>query len=90
MTAVSSLTGGTAPAVNVATTTPGVAPAPQAGVWAYATGPVLAMLGPVAEVDEMPYTVDRRTNRRTVYADRMFAAAFDPCCQLAIQVPAAT
>lgn len=60
------------------------------GVWAYATGPVIAMLGPVAEVDELPFTVDRRTNRRTVWADRMFAASFDPCCQLAIQVPAAT
>jgi hypothetical protein len=90
MTATPSFTGGTTPGVNVVNTTPGVAPAPQAGVWAYATGPVIALLGPIAEVSEMPYTVDRRTNRRTVWADRMFAASFDPCCQLAIQIPAAT
>jgi hypothetical protein len=88
MTATSSLTGGTTPGVTVATTTPGVAPAPRAGNWAYATGPVLARLSPVVPTpDDDAVTVDRRTNLRTLWADRMFGVAFDPCCHYAIQFP---
>jgi hypothetical protein len=88
MTATSSLTGGTTPGVTVATTTPGVAPAPRAGNWAYATGPVLARLSPVVSTpDDDAVTVDRRTNLRTLWADRMFGVAFDPCCHYAIQFP---
>jgi hypothetical protein len=87
MTAASSLTGGTTPGVTVAVTTPGVAPAPVAGIWGYATGPVVTRLSPLVETDENSITIDRRTNRQTMWADRMFAVAFDPCCQLAIKFP---
>ena len=87
MTATSSLTGGTAPAVTVTTGTPGVTPAPAAGVWGYATGPVFTRLGTLAYVDSPAQTIDRRTNTRTVWADRMFAAGYDPCASVAIQFP---
>jgi hypothetical protein len=84
------LTGGTAPAANVATGTPGVARATLPGLWMYATGPVEVRLGQVVTTAEQAVTVDRRTNSRQVWADRMFAAAFDPCCQFAMQIPEAT
>jgi hypothetical protein len=87
MTATGSFTGGTAPAVTVANTTPGVAPAPLAGLWSYATGPVEVRLGEVALIDDPPSTVDRASNVREIWADRMLGVAFDPCCQLAILVP---
>lgn len=87
LSSTSSLTGGAAPAVNVATTTPGVAPASTAGIWGYATGPVFVKLGPTAVVDQATVTIDRRTNTQDIWADRMFLAGFDPCCQLAIQFP---
>jgi hypothetical protein len=88
MTATSSLTGGTTPGVTVATTTPGAVPAPRSGIWAYATGPVIARLSPVVSTpDDDSVTVDRRTNLRTLWADRMFGAAFDPCAHFAIQFP---
>jgi len=57
------------------------------GIWGYATGPVFAKLGPVAVLDENAATIDRRTNTQEIWADRMFLAGFDPCCQLAIQFP---
>lgn len=87
MTATSSLTGGTAPAVNVATTTPGVAPVSAAGIWGYATAPVFVKLGPTAVLDQNAAVIDRRSNTLDIWADRMFMAGFDPCCQLAIQFP---
>jgi hypothetical protein len=89
MTAVSSLTGGTTPGVTVTTATPGVTPAPLAGIWAYATGPVEVRLSPVISTVDMAVTVNRQTNERQVWADRMFAAAFDPCCQYGIVIPPA-
>lgn len=57
------------------------------GTWGYATGPVFAKLGPTAVIDEAAATIDRRTNTQEIWADRMFMAGFDPCCQLAIQFP---
>jgi hypothetical protein len=81
------LTGGTAPAVNVTTGTPGVDPAPVAGLWMYGTGPVVARLGPIAVLDQPKQTVDRRTNIRELWAERMFGVGFDPCVHFAIQVP---
>lgn len=78
----SGLTGGTTPAVDVVTTTPGVAPAPAAGEWMYATGPVQVRL------DEV-YTqrlIDHRENRILYVADRLFAATFDPCTLHGIEV----
>lgn len=76
------LTGGTAPAVNVATTTPGVADSVAAGLWMYATGPVVARLDEI----QSGRIVTQATNRVTYYADRLFAAYFDPCSLYAIQV----
>lgn len=80
------LTGGTAPAVGVATTTPGVAPAPTAGTWMYATGPVQVRLAPI-EFNSMVVWAD---NRYLITADRLFAATYDPCNAhaLAVTVPA--
>lgn len=78
----SGLTGGTAPAVNIATTTPGVAPSFEAGLWMYATSPV------VVRLDEI-YTdtlVDHTANEIIHVADRLFAAYFDPCSLFAIQI----
>lgn len=81
------LTGGVAPDVGVATTTPGVDPVPaQAGEWLYATGPIAVRLGAVATETEPASTVDRRTNTRSVWGSRMFAATFDRCAHFAIQV----
>jgi hypothetical protein len=78
----SDLTGGTAPAVAVATTTPGVEPGPEAGVWMYATGPVQVRLGEVM-VNRIN---DHRSNRVLMTADRLFAATFDPCTLHSIQI----
>lgn len=79
----SGLTGGTAPAVNVATATPGVAPAPSPGLWLYATGPVTVRLDPVQVA---PPLVDHQRNQVINTAERLFAATFDPCSLVAIQV----
>lgn len=76
------LTGGVAPAVVVATVTPGVAPSVAAGLWMYATGPVVVRLAP-AQPDRI-YT--HALNQVTYYADRLFAAYFDPCSLHAIEV----
>lgn len=76
------LTGGTTPAVNVATTTPGVAPSVEAGLWMYATSPVVVRLDNI-------YTdtlVDHAANEIIHVADRLFAAYFDPCSLFAIQI----
>lgn len=76
------LTGGTAPAVNVATTTPGVDPSVQAGVWMYATSPVVVRLDAI-RTDSL---VDHQANEIVHTADRLFAAYFDPCSLFAIQI----
>lgn len=81
------LTGGAAPAVAVTTTTGGVARVQLPGLWAYATGPVEVRLGPTVTTVDQAVTVNRQTNERQVWADRMFASAFDPCCQFAIEIP---
>lgn len=76
------LTGGTAPAVNVATVTPGVAPSVETGVWMYATSPVVVRLDTVY-ADTL---VDHAANEIIHTADRLFAAYFDPCSLFAIQI----
>jgi hypothetical protein len=81
------LTGGADPDVSAATTTPGVARAPLDGLWAYGTGPVEARLSDVVTNEDMAATINRATNERRVWADRMFAAAYDPCAQFAIHIP---
>jgi hypothetical protein len=57
------------------------------GTWCYATGPVILRMSDIS-VTEQPVsaTINRRTNRREVWADRMFAATFDPCCHFAIEI----
>lgn len=76
------LTGGTAPAVNVATTTPGVDPSVEAGLWMYATSPVVVRLDAI-QTDSL---VDHQANEIIHTADRLFAAYFDPCSLFAIQI----
>jgi len=76
------LTGGAAPAVAVATTTPGVAAAPSAGLWLYGTGPVVVRLDDVHTDTQ----VDHQANEVINIADRLFAATFDPCTLYAIQI----
>jgi len=78
----SGLTGGTTPDVTVTTTTPGVAPSVAAGLWMYATGPVVVRLGEVI-TDSL---VDHTVNEVIHTADRLFAATFDPCSLHSIQV----
>jgi len=80
------LTGGTTPGVTVATTTPGAAQTPAAGVWGYATGPVAVRLGPVVPMVDQSYALDRTTNRMHFWADRAFEVTFDPCCHFAAQM----
>jgi hypothetical protein len=80
------LTGGTTPSVGVATTTPYVAPSFEAGTWLYATGPVQVRLSDIDIRQDPATTVDQTTNRQEIWADRLFAATFDPCVQLALNV----
>lgn len=67
----------------------GSGPANQAptdeAAWMYATGPVTVRLSSVDIGTEPRSTLDRATNRRTVWANRVFAATFDPCTHYAIQ-----
>lgn len=58
------------------------------GVWCYATGPICTYVDPLSTITEAEVTVNRRTNRREVWAERMFAATFDPCCHFAIEINA--
>lgn len=67
----------------------GTGPAGQAvtdeAAWMYATGPVTVRQSTVDIGTDPVSTVDRATNRRTVWAHRLFAATFDPCTHFAIQ-----
>lgn len=65
----------------------GKGPGVQTGTWGYATGPVFTRLGPVNVEAEPRETINRRTNRRTVWADRPFLAGYDPCASVAIKFP---
>lgn len=78
----SGLTGGTAPAVTVTTTTPGVNPAPTAGTWMYATGPVTVRLSEVIDLD----VISHRSNEVEGRASRLFAVYFDPCTLRAVNI----
>lgn len=84
----SGLTGGTDPDVAVVTATPGVAPSTEPGTWIYATGPVQVRLSTVDIIDEPRETVNRETNRQEIWAERVFAATFDPCVHFAMNVDA--
>lgn len=68
---------------------PGTGPAGQAAgatVWAYATAPVAVLMTPWQLDLADQTTVDRATNTRTVWAQRLFAATFDPCLLLATEI----
>lgn len=78
----------TAATIAVATTTPGVAPAPESGVWAYATGLVSVRLGDIIVTDTMSITLDRTNNRQRIWAERPFAAVYDPCVHMAMNLAA--
>lgn len=82
------LTGGTAPAVGTATTTPGVAPAGDSALTAYATGPVQVRVADLEVADQPVQLIDRGTNRYTIIGERVFAATFDPCLQLSVEATA--
>lgn len=60
--------------------------ATDTAVWMYATGPVTVRMSSVDIGNDMASTLDRATNRRAVWAHRLFAATFDPCTHYAIQV----
>ena len=56
------------------------------GTWCYATGIVTKRVDPLETFVQPAQTVDRRTNRRQVWAQRLFAASFDSCCHFAMQI----
>jgi len=64
-------------------------PATDGSVWAYATGLVDVRLG---EIQVLPETLQQavsgvtRDNTVEVFAQRVAAAVFDPCCLLAVEV----
>lgn len=76
------------PTTSATTTTEGSGGSAEAGLWAYATGPVQVRLSPVEVLDEAPETIDRSINRQEIWASRLFAATFDPCIHLSIQLDA--
>lgn len=80
------LTGGTAPAVAVATTTPGVAPSVEAGTWIYATSPTQMRLSTIEVISDPAETTDREINTQEIWAERYFATTFDPCVHFAMNV----
>lgn len=64
---------------------PTAPPDTWATAWAYATTMVDVRRGAVSIVGDRS-TMDRETNDFTVYAAQPFAATFDPCCHLGVQV----
>lgn len=58
---------------------------PLASSWAYATSMVDVRLGAV-QITNDASTLNLQTNDFDVYAYRPFAATFDPCCHLGVQV----
>lgn len=68
---------------------PGTGPAGQAvepTAWAYATPLVQVRMSPLAVVTDPSQTVDRARNTVTVWAERVFAATFDPCAHFATEI----
>lgn len=68
---------------------PGTGPAGQAvgaTAWAYATAMVQVRVSPLEFVTDPRQTVATSTNTVTAWAERVFAAVFDPCVHFAIQV----
>jgi hypothetical protein len=68
---------------------PGTGPAGQSvatTAWAYATTPVHVRTSPLVVEAEPASTVDRGANTVTAWAQRVFAATFDPCVHLATEI----
>lgn len=57
-----------------------------ATVWAYATSLVSVRLSTIQIEDAAAETVDHSINLQTVWANRVFAATFDPCVHLAVEI----
>lgn len=68
---------------------PGTGPASEAvgaTAWAYATSMVQVRISPLMMVEDPTRTVNRSTNTVTAWAERVFAATFDPCVHFATEV----
>lgn len=68
---------------------PGTGPAGEdvgATAWAYATSVVEVRTSTLQMITDPRQTVDRATNTVTAWAERVFAATFDPCCHFAIEI----
>jgi len=68
---------------------PGTGPAGQAvgaTAWAYATSLVQVRTSPLEFITSPAQTVDRATNTVTAWAERVFAANFDPCVHFAVAI----
>lgn len=63
---------------------PGTGPAGTGTTWMYATGPVQTRLSTVNVEFQPSETINRKTNRQEIWADRQFAATFDPCIHMAM------
>jgi hypothetical protein len=57
-----------------------------ATAWAYATSLVQVRTSPLQVIEDPRQTVDRATNTVTAWAERVFAATFDPCVHFAIEI----
>lgn len=68
---------------------PGTGPSGEpvgATAWAYATAPVQIRISDLAVQSDPVQVVDRATNTITVWAERVFAATFDPCVHFAKEI----
>lgn len=68
---------------------PGTGPngeAVGATAWAYATSLVQVRVSPLEMITDPGQTVDRATNTVTAWAERVFAATFDPAVHYTIQI----
>jgi hypothetical protein len=57
-----------------------------ATAWAYATSMVQIRVSPLEVITDPTQTVDHTTNTVTAWAERVFAATFDPCVHFAVQI----
>jgi hypothetical protein len=68
---------------------PGTGPngeAVGATAWAYATSMVQVRMSDLELITNPTQTVDRSTNTVTAWAERVFAASYDPCVHFAIEI----
>lgn len=66
---------------------PGSGPAaPSDTDWAFATGPVVFRASPIEIIANLAQTLNRRTNKQEIFADRMVVATFDPCIHFALKL----